>query len=140
MVPWVFFLFIGVFDFGFYGYAAIATANAARVAALNSSSTNLTTGDQITACAYAKEEMSRMPNAYTFMSGDCTTGTLIVRTALCAGGGAGVCSGILCPAGEANCVVAQVRYNTPQLVPIPGILTGQLEITRTAVMRVRDKS
>ena len=139
MVPWIFFLFVGVFDFGFYGYAAIATANAARVAALMASSSNMTTGDQATACAYAKEEMSRMPNAYTFMAGSCTTGNLIVQTGLCPGGGAGLCS-MACPAGDATCVVSRVRYQTPQLVPIPGILTGQLQITRTAVMRVRDAS
>ena len=31
--PWIFFLFVGIFDFGFYAYAAICTQNAARAAA-----------------------------------------------------------------------------------------------------------
>ena len=32
--PWIFFLFVGIFDFGFYAYAAICTQNAARAVAL----------------------------------------------------------------------------------------------------------
>ena len=38
MMPWIAFLFVGIFDFGFYSYAAIATQNAARAVALQSAS------------------------------------------------------------------------------------------------------
>ncbi len=31
LAPWIFFLFVGIFDFGFYAYAAICTQNAARI-------------------------------------------------------------------------------------------------------------
>ena len=31
MAPWIFFLFVGVFDFGFYAYAGICMENAARI-------------------------------------------------------------------------------------------------------------
>src|SRR6476646_3701085 len=37
MAPWLFLFFIAIFDFGFYAYAGIVTANAARVAALHTS-------------------------------------------------------------------------------------------------------
>ncbi len=37
MMPWLLFLFVGVFDFGFYAYALIATQNAARAAAVHNS-------------------------------------------------------------------------------------------------------
>ncbi len=30
MMPWLVFLFVGVFDFGFYAYALIAVQNAAQ--------------------------------------------------------------------------------------------------------------
>ena len=33
LAPWIFFLLVGILDLGFYSYAAIATENAARVAA-----------------------------------------------------------------------------------------------------------
>jgi len=34
LVPWIFFLFVGVFDLGFYAYGAICTQSAARAAAI----------------------------------------------------------------------------------------------------------
>ena len=34
MMPWLFFLFVGALDFGFYSYALISVQNSARVAAL----------------------------------------------------------------------------------------------------------
>ena len=37
MAPWIFFLFMGTLDFGFYAYAIIATQNAARVAVMQTS-------------------------------------------------------------------------------------------------------
>src|SRR5947207_14797502 len=37
MAPWIFFLFMGTLDFGFYSYAIIATQNAARVAVMQTS-------------------------------------------------------------------------------------------------------
>src|ERR1700681_444740 len=37
MMPWLVFLFVGVFDFGFYAYALIATQNAARAVAVHNS-------------------------------------------------------------------------------------------------------
>src|SRR5260370_28240415 len=68
MAPWIFFLFIGIFDVGFYAYAGIVTANAARVAALYTSSSVGAAGDSAGACAYALEEMRSLPNVGNSMT------------------------------------------------------------------------
>jgi TadE-like protein len=34
LLPWVLFLFVGAYDWGFYAHALISTENAARTAAL----------------------------------------------------------------------------------------------------------
>jgi Flp pilus assembly protein TadG len=62
MAPWILLLFICVFDFGFYVYAAISVENAARVAALHTSSNPRLTADQGTACFYAVQELQRTAN------------------------------------------------------------------------------
>src|SRR5947209_1647925 len=62
LFPLLFFLFIGAFDMGFLCYALIATENAARVAALYTSSTITTAADASGACGYAKSELAKMPN------------------------------------------------------------------------------
>src|SRR5262245_20777360 len=64
MAPWIFFLFVGILDVGFYNYAAIATQNAARSAAVATSgdSTLGSAQYQLLACAAAKEEMIWVPN------------------------------------------------------------------------------
>ncbi|HET8550035.1 MAG TPA: TadE family protein, partial [Bryobacteraceae bacterium] len=66
MMPWIFFTFLLVVDFGFYAYAAIVTENAARVAALASAKSDGTAGSQFYACQYAKPEMQFLPNSSQF--------------------------------------------------------------------------
>ena len=48
-LPWLFFLFFGVLDAGFYAYAFISTASAARVAALYTSSSSTRAAEASTA-------------------------------------------------------------------------------------------
>src|SRR5262245_6217931 len=60
--PWIFFLFVGVLDLGFYGYAAVSTQNAARAAALYASSSQATAADSVGACQKALGELRMMPN------------------------------------------------------------------------------
>src|SRR5579863_5718775 len=57
--PWIFFLFVGVFDFGFYAYAAICTQNAARAVALAAAETGTAT---VGYCTAAMGEMQLLPN------------------------------------------------------------------------------
>jgi Flp pilus assembly protein TadG len=62
LFPWYIFLFAGIFDFGFYAYALIATQSAARVAAVYCSASSSTASDSATACGYALDQLSGMPN------------------------------------------------------------------------------
>jgi Flp pilus assembly protein TadG len=62
LCPWILLLFMGIFDFGFYIYAALLTQNAANVAALYTSADWSRQTDQETACAYILREMTKLPN------------------------------------------------------------------------------
>jgi Flp pilus assembly protein TadG len=121
MSPWLFLLFMGVFDVGFYCYAAICTQNAARAGALHTSSGIALAGDSTNACRYALAEMSRIPNAASLTS--CTSLPVVVN-AQCIPG---------CAAPTSSRVT--VTYRTQQLIPIP-FLTSQLTIQRAVEMAV----
>ena len=130
MAPWIFFLFVGVFDIGFYCYAAICTQNAARVAALSYAQTST-----ITPCTAALGELNTLPN----VSGG-TCNALPVQVAVttlngsaCADAGVGSAVDF---AATPFCVQSSVTYQTLPLFPIPGVLTGRLTLTRTAEMRI----
>ncbi len=58
MAPWIFFLFVGVFDMGFYCYAAICTQNAARAVALSYAQDGIPS----IKCTVALGELSMLPN------------------------------------------------------------------------------
>ena len=127
LMPWIFFLFIGTLDVGFYGYAAINVQNAARVAAMTTSASSSTAGDSSVACTQALAEMASVTN----LQGLASCGSLplmVTATALTAAQSAD---------GAAAASKVAVTYQTPTLIPFPG-LTGQLTLTRTAEMRVRD--
>src|SRR5258708_27134093 len=115
--PWLLFLFVGAFDWGFYAYALDATQSAARVAALYTSTNNASAADSATACSYAIDELNRIPN----MSGvtSCGSSPLTVTAQLVTGPD-------LQPASQVT-----VTYTTMGLIPIPGLLTGQTTIRRT---------
>ncbi len=131
--PWIFFLFIGIFDFGFYAYAAICTANAARVAVLYTSAGASTVADSGQACATALEEMRQLPNVKSSVScpaacdpgSACTAGPMTVTAVSVDPGADGS------PASQVT-----VEYQTVQLFPIPG-LAGQMKLKRVVQMRVR---
>src|SRR6476660_6368878 len=61
-LPWVVFLFVGAFDWGFYSWALISTQNAARVAAMYTSSNTGTATDSAGACTYAAAQLAFAPN------------------------------------------------------------------------------
>lgn len=129
MAPWIFMLFLGVFDFGFYAYAAIATANAARVAALYTSGTVSTAADSATACNYALEALRDLPNVGSGVTTCTAQGPIQVTAAK---------STATDPEyGSISYTVStvSVTYQTVPLFPIPGLM-GQMTITRTARMRV----
>lgn len=126
MTPWIFLLFLGVFDFGFYAYAAICTANAARVAVLYTSSSPDTAADANRACYYALEELRRLPNVG---AGVTTCASLPVQVAATAVPAGSAVDGA--PASRVS-----VTYQTIPMFPIPGLM-GRMTLTRTAEMRVK---
>jgi Flp pilus assembly protein TadG len=127
MMPWLLFLFVGVFDFGFYAYALIATQNAARAVAVhNSISKTAANGDPDgSGCQIAFFELKTAAYGRT-MAADCKSSPLrVVSTYETAG----------TPDGNPAAKVI-VTYQTALLIPVPGLLPGQMAITRTAWMRV----
>lgn len=127
MAPWIFVLFMGIVDFGFYAYAMVATENAARVAALYTAQGTGSSADQPGACAHAKNELRMLPNFASF-------------PAICNGAPLTVAAAQVLPAdspdGELGTRVT-VTYQSIPLFPIPG-LTGRLNVTRIVEMRVED--
>jgi Flp pilus assembly protein TadG len=133
MAPWIFFLFLGVFDVGFYCYAAICTQNAARAVALSQAQTS--TFDK---CTVALWELRTLPNSPPVNGGTCDAlPVMVTLTTL---------NGSACPdaglgsattyAGTTFCVQSAVTYQTIPLLPIPGVLTGRMALTRTSMMRI----
>ena len=122
MLPWILLLFIGIVDFGFYAYAAISVQNAARAAALATGASKASAGSQVTACRYAREELSFLTNSSSFPA-DCLALPLKVD----------VWSEV--DAEAAAMTRVQVAYRTEQFFSLP-FLPGQMTISRTARMRV----
>jgi len=132
MAPWIFFLFVGIFDVGFYCYAAICTQNAARVAALSFAQTST-----ISPCTAALGELNTLPN----VSASTCDALPVQVTATKLNGSA--CPDSATPsglnyAGTPFCVQSSVTYQTMPLFPIPGVLTGRMTLTRTAEMRIME--
>lgn len=119
MMPWLAFLFVGVLDFGFYSYAVISVENAARVAALYTSSNGSgAVTDTTGACGYVLRELATLPNVTSLSS--CNALPVIVSTQSTTVSGS--------PAAEVS-----VTYQTMQFIPLP-TLTGQFTITRSVWM------
>ena len=123
-LPWLLFLFVGGLDMGFYTYAITAMQNAARAAALYTSSSASTATDATTACsAYVLPEMLYLPNTPTLTV--CTALPLLVTATSVTG------------PDNASASKVSVQYQSPRLVPIPGLLSGQITFTRSVTMRVK---
>jgi Flp pilus assembly protein TadG len=125
-MPWLVFLFVGAFDWGFYAHALISTESAARVAALATSARAGTAGDQTLACKYAYEELKIISNVAS-ASPNCSALPVIVTATSSPTGG---------PDGQAVSTVT-VTYQTQTLIPIPGVLKSQATFNRTVTMRLR---
>ena len=123
MMPWLFFLFVGALDFGFYSHALVSVQNAARISALYTAQCAGTAADQPGACQRAALELSKMPNARSF-AGGCASGPLVVTA-----------TAFTDPDGQLASRV-QVAYQTVRLIPIPGVVVGQATIRRTAEVKV----
>lgn len=134
MAPWIFLLFIMVFDLGFYNYAAIATANAARSGMMYTTRSSAYVLDTTMACQIALRELRGMPNVSSTATvcaanKNAITDANPVAVELFASAGP---DGTTLGAGQ-----VAVTYRSPQLFPIPGLM-GRMTITRVAEGRVRD--
>ena len=130
LAPWIFFLFIGILDVGFYSYALMAVDNAARAAALQTSIGIGTAGDSTLACFAAIREMQSLPNVYNKFNCAASAGGVTQSTPVFAQATANTAR-----SPDISSIVT-VTYAAVPLVPIPGVLTGQMTITRTAEIRV----
>ena len=132
LIPWYIFLFVGVYDYGFFSYSLISVQSAASVGAKYASSASATATDSTTVCSYALGQLQSLPNMGARAT--CTVNsTTVTSSAPLAAKAESISSG---PDGYPAAQVT-VTYLTPQLVPIPGVLPGQLTITRVVKMRVR---
>jgi Flp pilus assembly protein TadG len=122
MMPWLLFLFVGVFDFGFYAYALIATQNAARAVAIhNSISKTAATDKDGSGCQIAIFELK------TAAYGRAING--------CGGNPLQVTSTLMQDSNGNDMANVVVEYWTPSLFPMPGLKYFP-SITRTAQMMV----
>lgn len=121
LAPWMFFLFIGVVDLGFFCYSLIAVENSARVAAEYTSKSPSVAAAQAGACTRVLSELAMLPNVSGLSN--CNASPLVVTAASATG-----------PDGNAATSVS-VTYNL-SLIPIPGLMAGTLNVTRNVQMRV----
>lgn len=120
--PWLFFLFVGVVDMGFFCYDLIAVENAARVGAEYASKNFTTASDSTGTCTRVLAELASLPNVNGLSV--CTAAPLTVTASSISG-----------PDGNPATSVS-VTYQSPGLIPIPGLLMKQLNVTRNVQMRV----
>jgi Flp pilus assembly protein TadG len=123
LAPWFFFLFIGVVDMGFYTYDMIAVENATRVAAEYTGTGTTAAGDSSGACTRVLNELASLPNVGSL--NNCNSAPLTVTAA--SGNG---------PDSHAATTVT-VTYTSNQLIPIPLLMKGQLNVTRQVKVRVK---
>jgi Flp pilus assembly protein TadG len=123
LMPWVFLLFIGALDWGFYAYSLISMQAAIRTAVLYTSTNTVTSTNTSVACSLVVSELQGLPNIGTG-SNDCSVNPVVTLTSP---------SG---PDSQPASVVA-VQYQSVSLIPIPGLLAKQFTITRSGKMRIR---
>jgi Flp pilus assembly protein TadG len=127
MAPWILLLFLAVFDFGYYMYAGISVANAARAASLEMGRSASYALNQGLACSIVREDLRYLPNATTFDT-TCANPPLVVTV----GNNGAAMAGL---DGQGVNARVRVSYTTIQLFPLPWLL-GQATINREADMRV----
>jgi Flp pilus assembly protein TadG len=123
LMPWYVFLFVGVFDWGYYSHALISTAAAARSAIQYTSQNATTASDQVTACIYARDELKVSANVSGTTT--CTSAPLVVAASSVTGADGN-------PAASVT-----VSYQTLGLIPIPLLLNKQFWIVQTLQMRLQ---
>jgi hypothetical protein len=122
--PWVFLLFIGALDWGFYATALVSVQAGLRSAVLYTSAKTAQANDSTTACNIMLNEMRKLPNVGNSKTCPSTNPSV---TAVLVNSGPDTK-----PASKVT-----VTYTSISLIPIPGLLKKQFTLTRSATMRVR---
>jgi Flp pilus assembly protein TadG len=122
--PWIFLLFIGALDWGFYASALVSLQAGVRSAVLYTSSGEATAGSTSEACTIILNEIRKLPNIGSSTT-DCSSNPTVTATYLVSGPGGVKASRVT------------VTYTSITLVPLPGLLRSQFTVTRSAVMRLR---
>ena len=115
-------MFISIADAGFSTFAVISVQNAARAAALYTSSSSAAAGDSAGACAVVRQELQSLPN-YTDSNASCSAAPLQVTALKLTSGVDGN------PATRVT-----VTYQTIPLIPVPLLFSGALTLVRIAEM------
>ena len=156
LMPWIFFLFVGILDFGFFGYALLSSENAARSAAMLTAQ-DTSSQSQTSACSAVKNEFAWMPNNsnWTGANSGFTCGAtplIVVQATLCGTSTPATitCGGTILKADGTTQAVANARPTTPAcadcvtdptssssrvdvsyqsiiMIPIPGVLMGNVQ-------------
>lgn len=131
LLPWICFLFVGAFDWGFYAHALISVESAARVASVYGAGAASGQVSQSEACTLVLDELKIVANVQGLAS---CTGTLSATQP--------VILTVTCPAPTSsldslNYVQVAVQYQTVNLIPIPGILPGTTTLYRVAAMPMK---
>lgn len=136
MGPWLLLLFLAVFNFGFFMYAGMSVANAARAAALEMGRQNSTNLDRTLACAIAKDELKSLPNNAIFLNPafTCNAAPLCVDVGNVGGACTGTVGSAITDFDGVPAVRVRVVYQSVQLFPLPW-LAGRMNLTRRAEIR-----
>lgn len=134
LLPWVIFLFVGAFDWGFYAHALISTESAARVAAIYGANASSGSVSQSAACGLVLDELKIVSN--------------VANLSGCAGvlsASQPVILNVTCPQPSAaldnlNTVQVALSYQTINLIPIPGLLAGKVTLYRVVQMPMKGNS
>jgi Flp pilus assembly protein TadG len=125
LLPWLVFCFVGAFDLGVYSYAMISAENAARVVGMYASSSATVAANPTLACTYALAELKDSPGVGSTNS--CSAnGVVNVSTTYLATGADGL------PAAQVS-----ITYKPTQVISLPGLINGNLTITRTVEFPIR---
>lgn len=123
LAPWIFFLFVGALDWGFYAYSLITLETATRSAALyEAAQTSTSSVTSSSACTIVLDEMSTLVNLTSTTSCSAAPLSVSATTDTATDGG--------------NEAIVSTTYTTPQMIPVPGVLSGKFTITRTVKMKM----
>jgi Flp pilus assembly protein TadG len=122
--PWIFLLFIGALDWGFYASALVSLQAGVRSAVTYTATGSSTASSSSEACTIVLNEIRKLPNIGSGTT-DCSSNPVVTAEYLASGPGGS-------PASRVT-----VTYTSITLVPMPGLLRKQFTVTRRAVMRLR---